>query len=128
MELWRQQTLVPVNWCGALVCRRRPSQQEGGSGSNSAHAHPDYPAHGPLSAAELRRLEPGLQIQQGHAGLGWWHYPSEGCLDPVLAARTFVREASERGGGGGGGGGGGSFEARCHLSDIRPMWISVWIG
>ena len=82
MELWRQQTLVPVTWCGALVCR---------SGVPPIHP-PDYPQRS-VSDAELLELEPGLSLGQRK----WSYYPTEGLLEPVQAAELMLAEAQRLG-------------------------------
>jgi glycine/D-amino acid oxidase-like deaminating enzyme len=81
MELWRQQTLVPVTWCGALVCR---------NGVPPIHP-PEYPQRN-VSKAELQELEPGLT-----PGREWSYYPTEGLLEPVQAAELMIAEARRLG-------------------------------
>lgn len=82
MELWRQQDLVPVQWCGALVCR---------NGAAPIHP-PDYPS-GPVTAAEMAQLEPGLDP----GSQSWSFYPTEGLLEPVQAAELMIDEAKRLG-------------------------------
>ena len=82
MELWRAQTLVPMQWCGALVCR---------GGAPPRHP-PDYPQRDIADRAELAALEPGLVSERG-----WSYYPSEGLLEPVEAAELMVSEAERLG-------------------------------
>ena len=82
MELWRQQTLVPVTWCGALVCRK---------GVAPIHP-PDYPQRS-VSEQELQQLEPGLAASDRE----WSYYPTEGLLEPVQAAELMIAEARRLG-------------------------------